>query len=77
MVDREESEREDRDILIKTTEELKCSLTEKQLEDMHTRVPMLLADGIDECGPPPHVCESVSVSVSVEVQTIASSCVLP
>ncbi|KAF9951251.1 hypothetical protein BGZ72_007205 [Mortierella alpina] len=59
VVDQEESG--DENVLVRTAEKLEYGLTEKQLEDMHARVPLLLADGIDECGPPPYICEGVSV----------------
>lgn len=48
-VDREESAKGDGNIMVRTTEKLEYGLTEKQLEDMHARIPLLVSDGIDEC----------------------------
>ncbi|KAF9986749.1 hypothetical protein BGZ75_001465 [Mortierella antarctica] len=63
LIDQEESDKEDNNTLVTTAEKLGFGLTEKQLEDKHACVPLLLADDIEESSPPPYFCESVSVNI--------------
>ncbi|KAF9968246.1 hypothetical protein BGZ70_005636 [Mortierella alpina] len=69
LIDREESEQEDKNTLVTITEKSGYDLAEKQSEDKHVHVwvPLLLEDDIDGSGPPPDYCESVKVHICADL----------